>query len=187
MSLRFAAFSFIVGLLVCGGCGAPVAKPSAQSTAPATAPATAAASNDVQVAIGGAPEFATILEQHQGQVVLVDFWATWCPPCVEGYPHTVELAKKYRKQGLVGVTVSLDDPDNLDKVKTFLAENNSDLTHLLARDGASTETMEAFQLNEAVPHYRLYDRTGKLRQQWDGLPEDLEQQIQSLLEEKTPG
>jgi len=49
------------------------------------------------------------LSTYRGQVVLLDFWATWCDPCREEIPHLVELQNKYRDQGLQIVGVSMDD------------------------------------------------------------------------------
>ncbi|MBW1722017.1 MAG: TlpA family protein disulfide reductase [Deltaproteobacteria bacterium] len=50
------------------------------------------------------------LSDFRGKVVLVDFWATWCPPCRQSIPELVQLQKKYREKGLVVLGISLDDP-----------------------------------------------------------------------------
>ena len=52
----------------------------------------------------------TSLEEHRGRVVLLDFWATWCPPCRGSIPELVSLQKKYNDKGLVVLGISLDDP-----------------------------------------------------------------------------
>jgi thiol-disulfide isomerase/thioredoxin len=49
------------------------------------------------------------LEDHAGQVVLVNFWATWCPPCREETPGLVHLAKSYRDRGVAVVGISMDE------------------------------------------------------------------------------
>ena len=62
------------------------------------------------------------LKELKGKVVLVDFWATWCPPCIEELPNVVENYKKYRDRGFEVVGVSLDvDKDALDR---FVAGEN---------------------------------------------------------------
>lgn len=50
------------------------------------------------------------LSALRGKVVLLDFWATWCPPCVEEMPSLVKLAKEYASQGVVLVAASRDEP-----------------------------------------------------------------------------
>ena len=49
------------------------------------------------------------LSDYRGQVVLLDFWATWCDPCKEEIPHFVEMQNRYGPQGLQVIGVSMDD------------------------------------------------------------------------------
>ncbi len=181
-----------MGLIVAMVLGASAAgcAPSASDTA---APVESAAPTDtaaqpmatpVEVTIGSIDEYNALLAKQQGKVILVDFWATWCSPCVEKFPETVTLAEKYKSQGLATIAVSLDDPENLEQVKTFLSAHKATFDNLLSKDGGSSASMEAFDLNAAVPHYRLYDRSGALVQSWDGEPEGLETKLQELLSAK---
>lgn len=110
-----------------------------------------------------APGLDRLLEKHRGKVVLVDFWATWCGPCVEMLPHTVELQNRFRVLGLVVVAVSLDDPDNESAVRRLLGRHGATTENYLARYGVGPEAFSAFRLeNGALPHLRLYDRQGNL-------------------------
>ncbi|HVZ38245.1 MAG TPA: TlpA disulfide reductase family protein [Candidatus Kapabacteria bacterium] len=61
------------------------------------------------------------LSQFRGKVVLIDFWASWCPPCVAEVPNIKALWQKYKDQGLVVLSVSLDK--SLDAWKTFIRLN----------------------------------------------------------------
>jgi peroxiredoxin len=60
------------------------------------------------------------LRQHKGQIVFLDFWATWCTPCRRSIPELVDLQEKYRDQGLVVLGISADDPRRT-SVNTLLA------------------------------------------------------------------
>ena len=99
-------------------------------------------------------------------MVLVDCWATWCGPCVEQLPHSVELAKKHAP-ALALVTLNFDDPDAAEQVGKVLAKAGADaagVTNLQSKLGSSSVSMDAFEIaSGALPHYKLFDRQGKLR------------------------
>jgi thiol-disulfide isomerase/thioredoxin len=165
--MRATTLGLLSAVLVTLGCESPAPSPPAV---------------DVPLTVGSIDEFNALLKKHEGKVVLVDFWATWCLPCIEAFPHTVKLDHKYRDQGLATIGVSLDDPESAPTVKAFLAaQGDIQFDNMLSRDGGSSKTMEAFDLDAAVPHYRLYDRTGKLVYSWNGLPDELEAKVQELL------
>ena len=105
------------------------------------------------------------IAEHRGKVVLIDFWATWCLPCVEQFPHTLELAERFGKRGLAVITVSFDEPLELQHVTGFLnSHRTSGVTNLISRFGTSPRSMEAFEIpSGAVPYYKVYDRSGMLR------------------------
>src|SRR5271155_1140467 len=58
-----------------------------------------------------AAEYDAVLKENEGKVVLVDFWAFFCPPCKAGLPHLVEMNHKWADRGLVVITVNLDLPN----------------------------------------------------------------------------
>ena len=107
-----------------------------------------------------------LLQRFRGKVVLVDFWATWCLPCVENFPHTVEWFRKYADKGLQCVSVSFDDPDENGtnrRVLEFLKQQGATFTNLLSKYGADAESFNAFRLDAGgIPCYKLYDRQGRL-------------------------
>jgi len=74
------------------------------------------------------------LSDFEGRVVLLDFWATWCPPCVATLPHLEALHRAHGEQGLVVLGVN-QEPDQPDHVRAFL--RNHDVTFPSVRDDAS--------------------------------------------------
>ena len=85
------------------GCSAE--KPAPTAKAAGSQMAVDAAPNDVaapaiELSVVDKAGFQKAIDAHRGKVVLVDYWATWCGPCVKQFPHTVELWHKYRDRGL---------------------------------------------------------------------------------------
>lgn len=120
----------------------------------------------VSVRVGGSDEYAQMLAEHKGNIVLVDFWATWCVPCVKQLPHTIELSKQHADRGLRVFTVNFDDPEaDQAKVQQFLEKRQAGLATLISKYGVGTESTEAFEMvgGGALPGYKLYDRQGRLR------------------------
>jgi thiol-disulfide isomerase/thioredoxin len=129
---------------------------------------------DVKLLEGDRDTYAQILSSHDGKVILVDFWATWCGPCVKQFPHSIELSRKHRDAGLAVVTVSMNEPKERDSVLAFLTRQNADVVNLLPRYGAGSEFLEAFDLRGDVPFYKLYDRKGTLRYTFSDDPEGID-------------
>src|SRR5262245_48212757 len=68
------------------------------------------------------------LSDFQGKVLVLDFWATYCPPCVRQVPQLAELSKKYRDKGLEVVGLTSDDKADQEKVIEFLKKAGADYT-----------------------------------------------------------
>jgi cytochrome c biogenesis protein CcmG/thiol:disulfide interchange protein DsbE len=68
------------------------------------------------------------LSDFQGKVLVVDFWATYCPPCVRQVPQLAELSKKYQDKGLAIVGLTSDDKADQENVVKFLKEKGADYT-----------------------------------------------------------
>jgi thiol-disulfide isomerase/thioredoxin len=168
-----------------------VQSPAVDAAPDAAAPGVDSASLDraITVQIVDRQAFDRLLAGHRGKAVLVDFWATWCPPCVQQFPHTVELARRYADQGLAVVSVSIDDADEIERVRTFLAERKATFDNVLADAGSSNATANAFDLDAGVPQYRVYDRSGQLLRSFavdpeaekQFTPDDVEQAVRQAL------
>jgi thiol-disulfide isomerase/thioredoxin len=105
--------------------------------------------------------FDKLVASHSGKVVLVDYWATWCPACRRRFPHTVALARQHQADGLVVIGVAMDDDDAHAEAVTFLTEQQPPFENVRCQLG--TEGFIAFEIpEETLPCMRLYDRTGKI-------------------------
>jgi peroxiredoxin len=121
------------------------------------------------------------LDELRGQVVLVNFWATWCGPCREEMPRLNSLYEKYRKSGFVLLGVNIDD-DPLAAIATA-AKLHVAFPVLLDTD---KKVSKLYDLS-TMPSTVVIDRDGKLRYLHrgyrDGVEADYEQQIRGLLKE----
>jgi len=124
------------------------------------------------------------LRELRGKVVLVNFWATWCAPCLSELPMLADLAERYRNAGLVVVAASVDDAQTLDDVQALARKR---LRALDVWVGADANDMQALGLNGgAVPATLLVDRHGRIVKRAQGsLPHGvLDPLIEELLSEK---
>ena len=120
------------------------------------------------------------LTDQQGQVVLVDFWATWCGPCKEELPHIETFHRQYADSGLRVLALSTDMDD--DEVQPFIDEHDYTFTVLHADDAVQSD----YGIS-AIPVVYLVDRQGRVR--WHrmgftaGSEEEMGQEIEKLLNE----
>jgi thiol-disulfide isomerase/thioredoxin len=118
---------------------------------------------------------ALTAEQFAGRVVLVEFWATWCPPCRSTLDWLGELKHKYGDKVAI-LALAVESPE--DKVRSTASTLSPDLRVAITDDAAA----EAFGNITAVPTLFLFDRSGKTAQVLYGAPPDLHEQAVKTLD-----
>ncbi len=118
------------------------------------------------------------LADFKGKVIILDFWATWCPPCRAEVPDFVRLQSKYRDKGLAVVGLSMD-AGGVKDVRPFAEEFNVNYTMLIAKD----ETANAYGGIVGIPTTFVLDRQGRIVKKFVGKTEmkNFEETIQPLL------
>jgi peroxiredoxin len=99
------------------------------------------------------------LSEHLGEVVLINFWATWCGPCRQEMPLLDEIYGKYRRAGLVLFSVNLDEADNLEAAREMASTLRVSYPVLF---DARKEVSRAYQAS-TMPLTVLIDREGVVR------------------------
>ena len=117
--------------------------------------------------------------QFKGKVVVLDFWATWCGPCVAEIPSYVELQKKYGKDGLVVIGALSHDRNTAAQIKAFAEKHEMNYTIVVSDD----DIEQAFGGFEAIPTTFLINRSGRIVHQKTGaMPhEEYEKLVQQAL------
>ena len=115
----------------------------------------------------------------KGKVVVVDFWATWCPPCRAEIPGYIALQKKYADKGLVIIGISVDE-DGAKAVAPFAKAKGINYPVLLFND----DVVAAFGGIEGIPTTFLIDQDGNIRDKKVGVADeaDYEKRIVQLLQ-----
>ncbi len=153
---------------------------------PEKAAAVDQAAGEVKVDWIDAKGFKAAVAKHKGKVVLVDCWATWCVPCIKGFPETVSLSRKHAKKGLVVISLSFDDPEDEEtpaKVLKFLKKQQAAFPNYISRLDLDQGGSEAFGIEGgSLPHYKLYDRSGKLLKSFSNSDPDQEFSHEMLVE-----
>jgi cytochrome c biogenesis protein CcmG/thiol:disulfide interchange protein DsbE len=138
-----------------------------------------------------APDFAlddltgkrVTLKEQRGKVVFLNFWATWCPPCIQEMPTMEKLHQDLGKDGLVILAINFQETP--DHVKEFFREHNFTFTALLDRDGKVFELYQAWSLPMSAIVNKRGELVGKVMGYRDWHGEEAQQLFQELLAEES--
>jgi peroxiredoxin len=121
------------------------------------------------------------LSDYKGKVILLDFWATWCPPCRKEIPGFIELYNTYKSRGLVVIGVSMDDAEDISDVKHFADQIKMNYPILLGA-GREDDLKPAFG-ELPLPTSFVIARDGRICARHDGLTakDQVEREITALL------
>jgi peroxiredoxin len=126
------------------------------------------------------------LSDHLGKdVILIDFWATYCAPCILAMPHLNRVYEKYKDQGFVILGVSVDGPESQGRVRAAVKKMRVTFPILLDEE---TEALALYNPNSSAPYSVLIDRRGRILKSKEGLDlanmEAFEQEIARAIESK---
>jgi len=120
------------------------------------------------------------LKDFQGKVVILDFWATYCPPCIEEIPHLKELQKKYGKENLEIVGLHVGGDDDRPRVPAFVEKLKIDYTLAVPEDAL---TRFVFGSTDDIPQTAIFDRQGKLVKKITGFSPQIKKDLDAAVEQ----
>jgi thiol-disulfide isomerase/thioredoxin len=121
--------------------------------------------------LNGAPD-------TKGKFILIDFWATWCPPCRAELPHLEQVYQDYQKKGVKVFAINVDAEKS--RVPAFVAEHNLTMPVLL--DDQTTNVSGGKYKVQAIPVTVVIGKDGKIRKIFVGFGEGSEEQLRAAID-----
>jgi thiol-disulfide isomerase/thioredoxin len=143
----------------------------------------------VQLKVARAATLLKEIQSHKGKVVVVDFWETRCPPCLIEFPNLVKLHQRHARDGVVCISVSLDDPGSKKKALEFLKNQRAEFPNFFM-DFPDDEFALNWNLEGMIPAIFVYDRKGRqalfAREYREGKVFETVESLLTTLEEADP-
>ena len=116
------------------------------------------------------------LQQYKGQVVYVDFWASWCVPCAHSFPFLNELHQEFKDKGLQIIGINMDE--NVEDAKDFLAKTPAQFTTVADNSAKCAKDFDV----KAMPSSYLIDRKGIVHHIHQGFRSEDIKELRALVE-----
>ena len=102
------------------------------------------------------------LSDYRGRAVLLDFWATWCPPCRKSIPELVDLQERYKDRGMVVLGISLDDPRQVNDQYLSAFKEYFRINYTILRADQKTVQEYFGDSNFSIPTMFVIDQEGRI-------------------------
>jgi thiol-disulfide isomerase/thioredoxin len=181
--------ALVVFSLSCGGAPAPVEISKGETPRGKAPPRTAFPMPPTTTASDGsslnAQTFTLLdnqqvkLSDYEGQVVVLDFWATYCPPCLEEAPHLDALQRRFGAQGLIVIGLNVGGPDDHPKIPEFVERLKIKYTLGIPEPEMTNLYMGS---DSRIPQTVVFDRKGRIVKHFVGYDQTISQELERTIE-----
>jgi thiol-disulfide isomerase/thioredoxin len=153
---RAACLALLLPAFALMGCSRAPA-PTAESDTPGGPPGSVAADPAPAWTLNDLDGKPVSLADFKGKVVVLDIWATWCPPCRAEIPHFIEIQNEYKDKGVTVVGMSVDSTGPADVAK-FVKDNGMNYPIVMADE----KTAAAYGADQGIPFTLVIDKNGNV-------------------------